>query len=227
MSLKLSSRKKKLAIVKALMIASFLIFAMGLGVSAYQYLTNRANAAYLAEETDKANRGLPSSMPATIKPDDDAFANYKVAPDAPRYIYINRISVKAMVKSVELTKDNAVGAPTNVHDAGWFAQSAKPGQSSGAMLIDGHVANWATKSVFHDLKDLHAGDIVTIERGDSVKLNYKVVKMQSYPTGQVDMQAAVTPVTAGKSGLNLITCDGKVIKGNEFDRRLVVFTEQL
>jgi LPXTG-site transpeptidase (sortase) family protein len=227
MSLTFTAKKKrKLAIiVRVLTIVGFLAIAIGLGAGAYQYLTNRANATYVAEEIDKANRGLPSSMPATTKPDDNAFANYRVAPDAPRYMYIDKIAVKAMVKPMGI-KDNAIEAPANVHDAGWFTQSAKPGQV-GAMLVDGHVANWATKSVFHDLKNLRAGDVITIERGDGKKLDYRVVKSQSYDASNVDMNAALQPVTSGKPGLNLITCDGKVIKGNEFDKRLVVFTEQL
>ena len=213
-------------VVKLLTVAGFLVIAAGLGVSAYQYLTNRANATHIAEEIDKANRGLPSSMPATVKPDDSAFKNYRVAPDAPRYIYIDKISVKAMVKPMNLTKDNVIEAPANVHDAGWFTQSAKPGQS-GAMVVDGHVANWATTSVFHNLKNLRTGDLITIERGDGAKLDYRVARAESYPANKVDMQSVLAPVNANKPGLNLITCDGKVVKGNEFDKRLVVYAEQL
>jgi len=126
---------------------------------------------------------------------------------------------------MSLTSNNAIQAPQNVHDAGWFTGSAKPGQP-GASVIDGHVANWATKSVFHDLKNVRSGDTITIERGDGTRLQYKVVELKSYPANDVDMQAVMTPITPTKPGLNLITCDGKVVRGNEFDRRLVVFTEQ-
>ena len=95
------------------------------------------------------------------------------------------------------------------------------------MVIDGHVANWATKSVFHDLKQLSPEDTITIERGDGKKIDYKVVKTQSYKASDVDMQSALKPVNGAKSGLNLITCDGKVINANEFEKRLIVYAEQL
>ena len=43
-----------------------------------------------------------------------------------------------------------------------------------------------------------------------------------------NMQAAITPVTAGKSGLNLITCAGQVKAGtSEFSKRVIVFAEQM
>lgn len=227
MGLRLRKGKpKKIVAAKLVATLGVLILVAGLGIAGYQYVTNRVNAAHIAAEIDKANRGLPSSMPATTKPDDSAFRNYQVAPDAPRYIYIDRISVKAMVKPMGLTREGSIESPGNVHDAGWFTSSAKPGQP-GAILIDGHVANWSAKSVFHDLKNLRAGDIITVERGDGKKIEYKVVKAESYAADNVDMQAALAPVDPNTPGLNLITCDGKVIKGNEFDRRLVVFTTQL
>jgi len=67
-----------------------------------------------------------------------------------------------------------------------------------------------------------------VVRGDGTVLNYRVVKTQLYPADNVDMQAAITPVTAGKSGLNLITCAGQVKKGtSEFSKRVIVFAEQM
>jgi len=130
-----------------------------------------------------------------------------------------------MVKPMGLTADNHIEAPRNVHDAGWFTQSAKPGQP-GAMLIDGHVANWATESVFHNLKSLRPNDTITIQRGDDTKINYKVIKSQTYDADKVDMDAVLAPVKPTKPGLNLITCDGKVVNNNEFNKRLVIFAEQ-
>jgi len=221
---KLKPKRHGLTAATALAAVGVLAFLIGGGISLYQSMTNRANAAHIAAEIDKANRGLPSTMPATVTPDDSVFTNYTVAPDAPRYIYIDKIAVKAVVRPMGLTKDSAIQAPGNVHDAGWYTGSAKPGQP-GAMLIDGHVANWATMSVFHNLKSLAPGDIVTIERGDGTKLHYRVVTSQSFPVDKVDMNAAMAPINGAAPGLNLITCDGDVVHGNEFDRRLVVFTQ--
>jgi LPXTG-site transpeptidase (sortase) family protein len=132
-----------------------------------------------------------------------------------------------MVKPLGLTAKNQIAAPNNVFDAGWYTGSAKPGQP-GAMLIDGHVSSWTAHGIFYNLKKLQPGDKLQIQRGDGTTFTYKVVKSRVYDAAQVDMKAALSPVTTGKPGLNLITCDGSVIKGtSEFDKRLVVFTEQL
>jgi hypothetical protein len=49
-----------------------------------------------------------------------------------------------------------------------------------------------------------------------------------YSASNIDMIAAMTAVTAGKPGLNLITCSGDVIPGtSEFNQRVVVFAEQV
>jgi hypothetical protein len=40
------------------------------------------------------------------------------------------------------------------------------------------------------------------------------------------MTAAITPIVPGTSGLNIISCYGKVIPGtNEFDQRIIVFAK--
>jgi len=223
-TMRLKVVRKRARLPALLLKSAMLTIVMGFLVAGYQLATNRINDVHIAQEIDRANRGQPSSMPATIKPADDEFAKYSVAPDAPRYIFIPKIAVKAMVKPMGLTADNHIQAPANVHYAGWFAQSSKPG-GPGAMVIDGHVANWATKSVFHDLKSLAPGDQITIERGDGAAIMYRVAQSHSFPADDVDMKAALLPI-GQKPGLNLITCDGAVVKGNKFDKRLVVFAEQ-
>jgi sortase (surface protein transpeptidase) len=129
----------------------------------------------------------------------------------------------ARVLQVGITKDGALATPSNVFDSAWYKQSAKPGQP-GATLIDGHVSSWTTNGVFYGIKKLVAGDTITIERGDGTKLDYSVVKTMTYQADAVDMASLIKPVTAGKSGLNLITCGGKYdTKSGEFTQRIAVF----
>jgi LPXTG-site transpeptidase (sortase) family protein len=164
--------------------------------------------------------------PATNKPTASDFNNYKVAADLPRYIFIPTTNVKAIVRSLGVTKTNQIAAPANVYDTGWFNQSSKPGQP-GAMVVDGHVSSWTTKGVFYNLKALKAGDSIQIQKGDGTKVTYAVVKTQVYDAKNVDMQALLNPINPKQPGLNLITCTGSVIKGtNEFDKRIVVFATE-
>jgi sortase (surface protein transpeptidase) len=210
--------------------AAFL-FVLGITVSFQALRTNHNAAAQVSALSKKANgqegNNQNSSVPSTTKPSNNAVRQYMVAPDLPRYIKIPKLGVNARVFQVGVTKTGALGTPSNVFDAAWYTGSAKPGQP-GAMLIDGHVSGWTTHGVFYGLKKLVAGDTIQIQRGDGAVLTYKVIKSQVYPDNKVDMQAAVTTVTAGRPGLNLITCTGKIKPGtNEFNQRMIVFTEQV
>lgn len=207
-------------------ILAVVVLLVGAMIAWKQYQGNKA--AMEASRTTSVNAPYAdeSTPPSTDKPGKNEFDSYKVAADAPRYIFIPKISVEAIVKPMGLDGKGRIGAPANVHHAGWFTGSAKPGQP-GAMIVDGHLSSWETAGIFYDLKKLKTGDIITIERGDGKKFDYKVAKTQTYAADNVDMGAVLQPINPGKFGLNLITCAGNVIKGtNDFDKRLVVFAEQ-
>lgn len=166
-----------------------------------------------------------SASPSSKQPSPSAIGSYTVPPTDPRYISIQAIKVpKTRVIKLGVTKDNQIAAPSNIYDAGWYASSARPGQQ-GAMFIYGHISSWTAKGAFYNLKNLKPGDSITVTRGDNKTYTYRVVSSKTYPYKSVNMREALSPVTAGKPGLNLMTCAGHIIKGtSEFDHRLVVFT---
>jgi hypothetical protein len=221
--MKRSSRRRLNALSKVCIVAAVIVLAGGIILSLTQHNENNQTTRHKPE----AISGGTDPAPETTKSSDDEFKSHQVAPDAPRYIFIPKISVRAMVKPVGMTPGNQIASPRNVYDVGWFTGGAKPGQP-GAMVVDGHISSWETRGVFYNLKDLRPEDHITIERGDGVVLTYEVVRSQIYDATSVDMAAALNPVTADKPGLNLISCTGKVIKNsNEFDKRIVVFSRQL
>jgi len=196
-----------------------LTILIGVGLALYQQHQNT--------QATKVTAATGTRAPAVTKPTANAFNDYAVPPDAPRYIYIPKINVKAIVRPLGITKTGQIDAPNNVYDAGWFTQSSKPGQL-GATLVDGHISSWQTHGIFYNLKDLKPGNTVILERGDGVKISYQVIKSQTYSYNNVDMAAVLSPIQPDTPGLNLITCSGAVIKGtNEFNERLVVFTKQI
>jgi LPXTG-site transpeptidase (sortase) family protein len=169
---------------------------------------------------------ITSAAPITKKPAQADIDNYTVAPDMPRYLTIPKLGVKARVQAVGLTKDGAIGSPSNVYDTAWYTGTSKPGQP-GVSLIDGHVSSWTTKGVFYKLGTLQSGDTIQVTLGNNTVLSYTVIRTQTYTSDNVDMTALLSPVNPAKPGLNLITCAGDVIKGtNQFDRRVVVFAEK-
>lgn len=210
---------------------AIVLFVFGLAVSLNTWHTNRT---VLVQAQQQASRTVSNdaeladenAAPATDKPTDKAVQSYQVAPDLPRYIRIGKINVFSRVRQMGLTSSGAIATPSNVHDTGWYMGSAKPGEA-GATVIDGHVSSWQTNGVFHDLPKLMAGDTVEVERGDGRKIQYAVVSTQTFNAEEVDMASLMVSAKPGKSGLNLITCTGKVIKGtNDFDKRFVVYAVQ-
>jgi LPXTG-site transpeptidase (sortase) family protein len=165
----------------------------------------------------------PKAAPSAVKPTPAAVKEYSVAPTLPKYLAIPAIGVsKTRVLQLGLTKDNQIASPDNIHDAGWYSKSAKPGEA-GAAFIYGHVSSWEANGVFYDLKKLKPGDTATVTTGSDKVYTYTVKKSVVYPYDKVDMPAVLSPVD-GTSGLNLMTCTGKVIKGtSNFDKRLVVY----
>ncbi len=167
---------------------------------------------------------MVGDIPSEDKPDVNA---YRTAANLPRVISIPKLDVTARVLRLGVNSQGALAAPASIYDTGWYEASSKPGEP-GAMLIDGHVHGPNKPGVFSELKNLKAGDEITVERGDGKVLSYKVVKTKTYPADSMDMMgAALTPVTPGKPGLNLITCTGEIDKSNNhYKDRLVVFAEQ-
>lgn len=218
-------RSKLFLLSKLFFALAILVFITGAFMSWIQFENNKiADRAPPILHT--VSNGSPAVAPTTEKPKPSEFDTYTVAADLPRYLFIPKISVRAMIKPLGLNKDNQIEAPHSAYDAGWYTGSTKPGER-GAMFIDGHVSAGRSPGIFYDLKNLVSGDTFTLERGDSVIFTYHVVKTETYDVDNVDMQAVLSPVNLDKPGLNLITCTGNVIKGtNNYDKRLVVFAEQ-
>jgi sortase (surface protein transpeptidase) len=237
---KVASKFKKLKKVKmqhTLVACAIFLFVTGFFIAFMGYKSDRVakvqaeNLTKIANQAQGSTTGTTSGSSAaspalsTVKPSAQALVNYTVAPNLPRYLIIPSLGVDSRVLSVGVNAQGALETPNNVYDTAWYNESAEPG-GPGATLIDGHISSWTAHGVFYGLKDLVAGDTIQIVRGDGKVFTYKVVKTVIYPATDVDMSAAMTPVVAGASGLNLISCSGDVIPGTStFNKRIVVFSE--
>lgn len=160
----------------------------------------------------------------TTKPSLD---DYKVAADAPRALYIAKLNIAARIMPMGVTADNSVEAPLNIYDSGWYTGSSKPGKS-GAMFIDGHASGQTRQGLFGYLDTLKAGDEVIVEKGDGARLTYVVRAAETVPKDAVNMAKALSPITPGANGLNLMTCTGSWVADEEtYDERVIVYTEQV
>lgn len=220
----MTKRRTLMALSRLCVVLGVVLLAAG-SYFAWRHAHSQAHAPVPANPVPADPAGV-IAPPSTEQPGQSDFDKYQVAPDAPRYIFIPEINVKAIVKRVGTTADNRIQAPHNIFDVGWFDQSAKPGDA-GASLMAGHVSSWNSPGVFYELKTLKRGSTVIVERGDGTRLTYTVVKISYYAADNVNMETALESINPAKPGLNLITCAGSIIKGtNEFDQRMVVFAEQ-
>lgn len=220
--MKRAKQHQKLAVLsKSSIFIASIIFMIGLFVTWQQLQGNQiASSPQNIQTTTEA-------QPSTEKLPEDHFTRHTAAPNEPRYLFIDKISVKSIVRPLGVTSDNHLEAPANIHEAGWYHKSAKPGEE-GATVIDGHVGLNQAPGIFHQLSTLQPGDIVRIEKGSGEHLSYAVSKTQLYNADNVDMAAALSPVNSAKPGLNLITCAGTYSSETQtFDQRLVVYAQQL
>lgn len=156
----------------------------------------------------------------------NTLANYTVAADLPRALYISKISVAARVLPMSLNPDNSIQAPINIFDSGWYTGSVKPGED-GAMLIDGH-STTDGRALFGKLDTLVMGDTIELEKGDGAKLTYKVVYKETVNKDAVDMKKVLRPYGNAQRALNLITCSGAWNdEENTLAQRTLIYTEQV
>lgn len=154
----------------------------------------------------------------------NALANYQVAPDQPRAIYINKINVSARVIPMGVNDDNSLQSPINSYDAGWYNSSSKPGQD-GAMLFDGHGSESGSYyGLFGYISTLNVNDKITVERGDGAVFNYIVVNKEITPLAEVDMSKMLVPYGGVSQGINLISCTGEWTSDHTtLDHRVMVY----
>lgn len=163
-----------------------------------------------------------SDRPDETKPGKDY--KWSGSSEDPKYIKLTSIKAEGYIQNVGVDQHNAVTVPSNIHIAGWFTQSARPGQE-GLSIIDGHVDGWTSHGIFFKLKNLKVGDTYSIEMGSGKKYTYKVTKVESVET---DKAAALlySQDPSIKSQLNLITCGGKFDKkSKQYLNRIIVTSE--
>ena len=149
--------------------------------------------------------------------DKTSVIDYHAAADMPKYLSMPSIGVlPARIRSLGVDAKNALLAPTNIYDAGMYETSAKPGDSTGVIVVDGFVSGPTKPGVFNKLSSLKIGDIVTITQGDDSKVSFKVVHIESIAASEMDMSYLLKSADVNKLGLNLVTAQS--------DMRTLVFT---
>lgn len=156
----------------------------------------------------------------------DPNANYQVPYDMPRRIMIEAPNIKGFIQQVGLNSRNALSVPSNIHLAGWYNGSVKPGEA-GLSIIDGHVSGVSSDGVFKQLGQLRPGSRFSIEYGDRSTRTFEVVETKSLPEARSSSYLFNKWDTIPEQ-LNLITCGGKFDKATQtYSDRIVVVSRRV
>lgn len=147
------------------------------------------------------------------------------APNEPKTIRFASINSEGFIQKVAVDQFDYLSVPTNINLAGWYIDSAVPGQP-GLSLIGGHVDGKTKPGIFKRLPDLKNNDIFEIELGNGTVHTFKVFKVHI-----VDVAAAENLIFAQDpaiaSQLNLITCSDTITPGTPLQGKQVIVSSQL
>lgn len=167
-----------------------------------------------------------SEIPSEQVPSQQDISTYLVASEYPRYMRIPSLKINTRIRRLGLDRKGAVGTPNNIHDAGWYDSSAKPGDKDGSSIIVGHIAGPTMHGLFWDLPLISQGTIIEIEKGNGFVIRYKVSKIEKIPNDSFDISKYLVQEAPGKNDLKLITATNKfnTVSG-DYTQRVVVFAE--
>ncbi len=137
---------------------------------------------------------------------------------APLAVSVPRLGISSRLVDLHRTPKGTLEVPADVAKAGWYVNSAHPGDK-GPTVIAGHVDDYRGPGVFFRLAELRKGDRILVRRADGSTAPFTVqqvlkVAKRAFPTSLVYRGD-------GRSSLRLITC------GGTFDRKTGHYRDNL
>jgi sortase A len=149
--------------------------------------------------------------------------NINGTPGLPVRLKIPSIEVDAMVESVGITPEGAMGIPEDADNVAWYNLGSRPGEQ-GSAVIDGHFDKEdQSPAVFAKLDQLMPGDVLYLENDQNETLSFVVKESRMY-----DVRDSTEEIFNNNEGifLNLITCAGTWdTHNNDYNQRRVIFAE--
>lgn len=158
-----------------------------------------ANASAPADTSGPTPSGLPIADPVRLR--------------------IPSIAVDAAVVALGLDSHGDLSVPKDPVSTAWFTDSARPGEPGNA-VVNGHVDWYSGDSVFGRLRELKAGDEVTVVTASGTNVRFLVNGQRLYAA---DAHPAEVFARGGPAMLRLVTCGGPFnLVSRRYEDRLVV-----
>jgi sortase (surface protein transpeptidase) len=149
--------------------------------------------------TDRAAEGLEAARGFRVR------RGYQPTP-LPVRLRIPKIQVTTSLEPLGRAPDGTVEVPNRPDLAGWYAPGPRPGDPGSAVIL-GHVDYDHAPAVFYRLRELRAGDQLTVTRADGSAVRFVVQRTQQYPKDRFPTDEVYYPTL--RSTLRLITCGGQ------------------
>jgi len=177
-----------------------------------------ADPAAASAGSDEPSRWQTADVPrertdATVLPT-------RAAVPAPVRIEIPAIGVDSPVDPIGVDAKGRVDVPKDVSRVGWYRWSPAPGAEEGSSLVTAHVDGVDQGAgAFYDLRLLEPDDVVTIERADGTRLEFRVIAREVFNKAVVPLDEI--HARSGPHRLTLVTC------GGPFDPETLVYTDNV
>lgn len=151
-------------------------------------------------------------------------ASAPLSGDYPVLVHIPSLHIEAEVERVGVNWRGNMASPASYNDVGWYKHGTVPGDI-GSAVLNGHLDNGlGLDGAFKHLEDISVGDVVFVSMKSGARLHFVVVEKHSYPYMEVPTEELFSRADASR--LNLVTCDGRWVRGGDtYDHRLVVYTQ--
>jgi|GEM_PF-4184330 len=197
-----------------LMTIAIMLITLGSFVNANNALVVKKIEAQMARGDGAANTTSSagsSVVYSEIQPDVTMMGKYTTAPDLPKYLTINSLTIWSRVTKVAVDAKGQIGVPKNIFDTGWYDGSVKPGQP-GTVVIDGHMIGPTKAGSFIDLSKIKPGAFVSVTTGDNTQYVYRVASAETIAASAVTVQKLLSPYGSAAQSLVLTARDGTSLK---------------
>jgi hypothetical protein len=172
--------------------------------------------------THVTGTSAPSPMVQRSPAHSGSVAAMSVAAGQPAALHLPTLQISAVVDPVD-SLHGILEVPDDISHVGWWQRSARPGSSTGSMVIDGHIDSAAAGAgaLFH-LAALSPGDPITLSTTTGAVITYRVQARRIYVKAR-GLPADLFTQT-GPARLVIISCGGTFDAAHRsYDDNIVIF----
>jgi len=170
------------------------------------------------------NLGLNQAiaLPVRTAISDKSTADKGLPFSKPKHITVPSVGIDYDIMELGQNPDNTMETPPLFEKiTGWYKYGPSPGQIGPAVIV-GHVDTYKGPSVFWKLREIKAGDEISIAREDSSVVKFKVTALQQFDQSNFPTDAVYG--NTDDAQLRLITCGGTFNKKTlRYSENTVVF----